>query len=146
MKNRFFWCSSLKKITSDHIRIIISLIFLWNFCLVSNSLVGKAMEKKVKIHKVTGRRTAVAEPQEWNHSCRGKVSEFRPPQIQGTQRKMMFSGSSYDTIPTIKMTLESNSLDECPNHEIRHEPQSCFCTVSSIGQSQGILPQKNGAG
>lgn len=38
------------------------------------------------------------------------------------------------------MTLESPSLNECTNREIRHEPQSCFCTVSSIGQSQGILP------
>lgn len=117
------------------------LIFPWSFCLVSNVLVGKAMEKKAKIHKITGRRTAVAGPQGLDQSCRGKVSEFRPPQIQGTQRKVMFSGSSYDIIPIIKMSLECMSLNECPNREIRHEPQSCFCTVSSTGQSQSILPR-----
>lgn len=53
MKNCGFWCSSLKKkTTSDFVRIIIFLIFPQNFCLVSNSLVGKVMEKKAEIHKV----------------------------------------------------------------------------------------------
>lgn len=77
------------------------------------------MEKAAKIHKVPGRMT-IAGPQELHQSCRGKLSEFRSSQIQGTQ---MFSGSSYDTILIIEMSLESTCLHECTNHEIRHEPQ-----------------------
>lgn len=30
------------------------------------------------------------------------------------------------------MTLESSSLNECLNHEIRHKPLSWFCTVHSF--------------
>lgn len=52
--------------------------------------------------------------------------------MQGTQRKTMFWVSFYDIIPIIEMALESSSLKECPDHEIRHEPLSRFCTVRSF--------------
>lgn len=58
-----------------------------------------------------------------------KVSEFKLSQMQGTQRKMMFSVSFYDLISIIKMALESSSLYECLNHERRHKTLSCFCTI-----------------
>lgn len=64
--------------------------------------------------------------------CRGEVSEFRFSQMQGTQRKMMFSVSFYNIISIIKMALDSSSLNECLNHEIRHESLSHFWTVHSF--------------
>lgn len=51
--------------------------------------------------------------------------------MQGTQTKRMFPVSFY-IISIIKMALDSSSLNECLNHEIRHEPLSHFCTVQSF--------------
>lgn len=124
-------------ITSDEIKILFLKIFPQFFLLVSNLLVDKAMEKEAKTHRVAGNRTAVTRSRATSFVQRWSIWV---PQIQSSQRKMMFSVYSYDIIPIIKMSLESLCLHECHHYRIRYDSQSGFCTVNSTRQPQSILP------
>lgn len=91
------------------------------------------MEKEAKTHSVARNRTAVAGSRATPFTQRESIWV---PQIQSSQRKMMFSVYSYDIISIIKMSLESLCLQECHHYGIRHMSLNL---VSVLWTAQGSL-------